>query len=390
MIPQNNKLFIDPGLPYPISNMDLPFNDYISQCKTLIENTRLDLNESADADRIIKANTPFELTPADLPKNKTRYGALLIHGLYDCPFVMRDLGEILQAKGLLVRSVLLPGHGTVPGALLNVTYQDWVQAVHYGVTSLAQSVDKLFLVGFSTGGALALHYLLNGSYPNIAGAITLAPAIKISPLARLAGLLAKSGRLWMHKAAEIDYAKYCSFTYNSAYQVYALSRAIQKLLQTRPLPLPQLIVISEHDKTVRSNATLQYFQHFASLTSQLILYQNAPPELPDSRIIVRPSAHQALNIIDMSHIALPIAPDNAHYGKNGDYPLASHIQENLREGGKILYGTYNTWQNEILNALNKAGLVKHERVRLTFNPDFDFLQQTLLAFVEKIISSSLT
>jgi alpha-beta hydrolase superfamily lysophospholipase len=388
MITQNNKLFTDPKLTYPINDLDLPYSAYISQCKTLIENTRLDLNESQTADRIIQANTPFELSPEARSPNKLRYGALLIHGLYDCTFVMRDLAETLRAQGLLVRSVLLPGHGTVPGALLNVTYQDWVQAVHYGVTNLAQDVTKLFLVGFSTGGSLALYHLLNGSYHNIAGAITLAPAIKISPLARLTNWIIKSGQLWMNKAPEIDYAKYCSFTYNSAYQVYALSQAINKLLQTRPLTTPQLVVITQHDKTVRSPATLEFFKRYASLNSQLILYQNLPMELADRRITVRPAAYKELNVIDMSHVALPIAPDNRHYGMHGDYLEASHVQENLQQGGKILYGTYNTLQNNILNRLNKSGWVAHERVRLTFNPDFDFLRQTVAAFVAKITSAA--
>jgi esterase/lipase len=390
MIPQNNKLFIDPGLAYPSDNLDLPFVNYITQCKTLIENTRLDLNDNELAERILFANTPFELIPAEpASKTKSRYGVLLIHGLYDSPFIMRDLGETLQKQGFLVRSILLPGHGTVPGALLNVRYQDWVQAVHYGVTSLALAVDKIFLVGFSTGGSLALFHLLNGSYQNIAGAITLAPALAISPLAPLTGLANKCGVSWMHKAPEIDYARYCSFTYNSAYQIYLLGQAVQKLLHTRPLTTPQLIAISQHDKTVRSNATLEFFKRYASLTSQLIIYQNSTADQADHRIILRPATYKALNIIDISHVALPIAPDNMHYGMEGDFPLASHALENMRNGGKILYGTYNTLQNNLLNEFNKTGLVKQQRARLTFNPDFAFLQQTVIEFTGKIISSSL-
>jgi esterase/lipase len=390
MIPQNIKLYEDPALPYPGDNLDLPFADYITQCKNLIENTRLDLNDGNLADRILSANTPFELTPvASAAKTKSRYGALLIHGLYDCPMVMRDIGETLQKQGLLVRSILLPGHGTVPGALLNTRYQDWVQAVHYGVTSLALAVDKIFLVGFSTGGSLALYHLLNGSYPNIAGAITFAPALAISPLAPLTGLIPKCGRLWLEKTPEIDYAKYCSFTYNSAYQIYLLGQAVQQLLRTKPLPTPQLIAISQNDKTVRSNPTIDYFKRYASLTSQMILYQNSTINRDDKRIVIRPAAQKELNIIDMSHVALPIAPDNKHYGVEGDFKFASHTQDNLRNGGKILYGTLNTLQNDMLNELNKVGLVKHQRLRLTYNPDFAFLQQSVIEFINKIISSSL-
>ena len=385
MIPTTNKLYIDPDLTYPGDNLDLPFSDYIGQCKTLIENTRCDLNANANADLIIKANCPFELTPAT---GKARYGALLIHGLYDSPLVMRDLGTLLQGQGMLVRSVLLPGHGTVPGALLNVSYQDWIKTVHYGISNLALSVDKIFLVGFSTGATLAMYHMLNGNFPNIAGIISIAPAIKISPLARLTGLLAKSSHTWLHQDTEIDYAKYRSYTYNSAYQIFLLTKAINQLFQVRAIKTPQLIVISQNDKTVRSKATLDYFNRYASLSSKLILYKNSTENLSDHRVTLRPSVYKALNIIDMSHVALPIAPDNAHYGMHGDYVLASHTEENAQQGGEILYGTYNTLQNDILNQLHKTGLIRHQRVRLSFNPDFAFLREAIIEFIDKTTSFS--
>jgi esterase/lipase len=381
MIQLNSKLFQDPGLTYPLDNLDLPFSEYVSACKTVIENTRLDLNSSQNPQVIINANLPFELSPPATGK-KFKYGALLIHGLYDSPSVMRDLGESLRAQGLLVRAILLPGHGTVPGALLNVGYQEWLQAVHYGVTNLSADADKIFLVGFSTGASLSLYHLLNGSYQNIAGAVMLAPAIKISPLASLTKLFMKTGKLWLHQDEEIDYAKYRSFTYNSANQIYQLTQEIEKLSRTHPLKTPLLVAISQNDKTVSSNATLKYFKNHTPVASQLILYRSSALNTSDTRVIVRPSVYKEMNIVDISHVALPIAPDNPHYGMYGDYELASHVEKNLQEGGEIFYGTYNTLRNNILNQLHKVGLYQHERVRLTFNPDFDFLRATLAKFVK--------
>src|SRR5438552_16089884 len=103
----------------------------------------------------------------------------MVHGLFDCPFVMRDVGEHLQKQNLLVRSHLLPGHGTVPGALLNVSYQDWINAANYAITNLSKDVEKIFLVGFSTGASLMLYHALQQSNKNIAGLILLAPAIQL-------------------------------------------------------------------------------------------------------------------------------------------------------------------------------------------------------------------
>jgi len=125
----DSALYQDPGLKYPIYDLNLSFADYILQCKDLIRKTRRDLANSPDPEKIIEDNSPFELIPKSAGNKKIRYGALLIHGLLDSPFVMRDIGAELQEQGLLVRSILLPGHGTVPGALLNVTYEDWLQAL---------------------------------------------------------------------------------------------------------------------------------------------------------------------------------------------------------------------------------------------------------------------
>ncbi len=82
----NNSALQDPQIKYPIYHMDLGFSEYILQCKALIQRTRADLAQNPQAEKIIEANTPYELKPRD---NKTySHGALLIHGLLDSPFVM--------------------------------------------------------------------------------------------------------------------------------------------------------------------------------------------------------------------------------------------------------------------------------------------------------------
>ena len=76
----------------------------------------------------------------------------------DSPFMMRDIGEYFKEKSFLVRSILLPGHGTVPGDLTNISYEKWIEAVQYGINSFEKETENLYIAGFSTGGALALHF----------------------------------------------------------------------------------------------------------------------------------------------------------------------------------------------------------------------------------------
>lgn len=76
---------------------------------------------------------------ADIPKDWNRTfefiperpvgGILLLHGLSDSPYGLRSWGEMLFDLGFHVVGLRLPGHGTSPSGLLDVTWQDWVEAV---------------------------------------------------------------------------------------------------------------------------------------------------------------------------------------------------------------------------------------------------------------------
>jgi esterase/lipase len=213
----NSLLWENPQVIYPLNALKESFGHYISACQHIIRTSRLDLNQQANL--IVEANSPFELK-SSLP-HKT--GALLIHGLLDSPFSMRDIGHSLYEQGLSVRSILLPGHGTVPGNLLNITFQEWAQACHYAMTAFTEEVEKVFLVGFSTGATLALyHALQHAKDPRIAGLVLVCPAIKINtPIDFLLQLspyfhwLGKRGE-WIRKTAEIDYTRYQSIAFNQS------------------------------------------------------------------------------------------------------------------------------------------------------------------------------
>jgi pimeloyl-ACP methyl ester carboxylesterase len=137
-----------------------PFRDYLAAMRNLIQAHNPRAGTTLDGSRtVLDAISPFELQPAaGCPARAIRKGMLLIHGLTDTPYLLHELGEHFAQRCFLVRSILLPGHGTVPGDLINVDYTEWVSATRYGVQELGEAADEIYLVGFSTGGALALDY----------------------------------------------------------------------------------------------------------------------------------------------------------------------------------------------------------------------------------------
>lgn len=340
MFRKQTLLLQDPKITYPIYDLRQSFPDYVIQCKQIISQYRLDLDHHPDI--TIQANCPFEYRPKDTPK--PRYGALLIHGLFDSPFVMQEIGKQLAADGLLVRSILLPGHGTVPGALLNVTCEEWIQSVQYGISTFKDEVDGLFLVGFSTGGALACYQAAHpSSTPPIKGLVLLAPVFKIkSKFAFLAQSINLIGNYW-HRAKwltirpEVDYAKYVSIPFNAVYQVECLTKKIKTTLR-----LPQWIALSINDDTVSSRASLNYFSNQTNTENHMTLY--APKKIKQSAPYM--TIREPFNI---AHIGLPISPANPHYGKQGDCPIPK---------------------------------------RIAFNPDFDFLMKDMKKFISVVSSDS--
>ena len=68
-----------------------------------------------------------------------------MHGLEDSPQSFVDIGQELADEGFLVRTVLLPDHGTRPGDMVNVDHNDWHALVNRQVELLKSDVVEVYL-----------------------------------------------------------------------------------------------------------------------------------------------------------------------------------------------------------------------------------------------------
>ncbi|MEM8768325.1 MAG: alpha/beta fold hydrolase, partial [Pseudomonadota bacterium] len=176
-------------------------------------------------------NRSFELTVDD-----PRGGVLLLHGMSDSPYSLRQLGERLHQDGFHVVGLRYPGHGTAPGSLTRTTWEDMAGAVALAARYLAAELDgkPLYLFGYSTGAPLAVNYTLDAlaglENARPAGLVFFSPAMGVTPLAALTPWQARLGRLlgfkkmaWNSIEIEYDPFKYRSFPLNAAVQVWRLS-----------------------------------------------------------------------------------------------------------------------------------------------------------------------
>lgn len=373
----------DSTLNYPITDSTLPFADYISQCRGLIAARRTDLGRPGiNATHIIDANSPYELYPAHpvMAGERIKYGVLLIHGLLDSPFTLRDIGSHLQSQGILCRSILLPGHGTVPDDLLAISYHSWIQAVRYGIDSLKKDVEQIYLIGYSTGATLSVYHALQD--PQISGIILLAPAIKIRPPVdvftslRYLSKWMTDNRKWLYREVEADYMKYASIAFNPVNQVAQLTSVIRDLHHDHPVECPVFMAVSREDETISSERAISFFSSLKNPDSELLLYTSFEHRYPDQRITTRLSTLPEANIKHFSHVSIPFAPENPYYGKDGEYIFASHPGSD-----NYIYGAYNHIELKLCNYLHQIKLMKRPRRELTFNPDFPYMAHKICQFI---------
>ncbi|RXJ88173.1 alpha/beta fold hydrolase [Arcobacter sp. CECT 8985] len=110
----------------------------------------------------IKFSQKHDIKPKDIGKpfllkyNNSKKCILIIHGFSSAPKEVEELAVFLNNQGFNVYAVRLKGHGTVPEDLKDTSYKDWYNSVSRSVTIASLKYDKIDIVGFSTGGLLAL------------------------------------------------------------------------------------------------------------------------------------------------------------------------------------------------------------------------------------------
>ena len=111
-------------------------------------------------------------------KNKS-IGVLLVHGFTGSPASMRPWAEYLNQKGYTVRVPLLPGHGTKPEDLNEVTWDQWPAKVEAELEELFKSCSKVFICGLSMGGGTTLNVATRLSQ-KLSGIILVNPMIHVA------------------------------------------------------------------------------------------------------------------------------------------------------------------------------------------------------------------
>jgi len=181
-----------------------------------------------------------------LPVQNPTIGVLLLHGMSDSPYSIRSIAQFLDDRDAYVIGLRVPGHGQAPSGLLDVEWEDMAAAVRLAMAELQdKSLDSpLYIVGYSNGGALAVHYaldtLVDTTLAPVDGLILMSAEIGVTRLAALAKWQERLGHLlgleklaWNDLLPEYDPWKYGSFALNAGKQAYLITQAIQKQISNQ-------------------------------------------------------------------------------------------------------------------------------------------------------------
>lgn len=345
------------------------FSDYVRENRAWLSQNRAFLTENTELE--LEQNSPFELRPRKPPDKKK--GILLVHGLGDSPYSFVDIAPRLAQEGYLVRGILLPGHGSRPADLINISMADWYAAVDHHANLLASEVDELWLGGFSTGANLITSWSLKNEN-RTKGLLLFSPGFK--PRSELVGLSPALSYLkdWADVEISRNTARYDSLAVNGAGEYYKTSKEVRSLLEEYKVEIPALIAISEDDSVINAKAILTLFeQRFTHPDSQLVWY-GPQPRSDDSRVTVMDSYIPELNISNFSHMSALFAPENSYYGASGSYRMCDNGQTLQAQEQCPIAETvwYSSW------GYREEGKI---HARLTWNPYFKDLMDRASSLV---------
>lgn len=389
------------------------FSDCVVKYQKIVRSCRVDISRADDAgyldsDFLVKYNSPFELLPdKDICSNqKLNKGVVIAHGYSDSPYHLKGIAEFFQSQCFTVRVVLLPGHGTRPGDLLEVKYEAWIDAVNFGIDTFLRdsTFDEIYISGFSTGAAIAL-YLASLAYESdlqnkLKGLVLFSPLLAINKsseawMASIIGAIpyVRNLHLWLSKDEDLDFFQYESGNIHSIGEVSKLAKLVRTTLKDNYIyDIPVFMAFSLDDATVSALDSIEYFsKYMVSTKSQAVAYYSTfsqskflnTPLITDKRFTLVNVTDYTNKILTLSHIAVPITPTDFYYGINGHYKNCL-LYPNDSEQFKLCYTDDNrVWLGEklkeVTNSLPKEDVLR----RVEYNTRYDLMLQTVIDFLNK-------
>ena len=190
-----------------------------------------------------------------------KVGIVMIHGFTGSPATISPWANALAREGYTVSVPRLAGHGTRWEDLNQTTWGDWYESAQSAFLELQKSCERVFLAGFSVGGALALKLAqIRGS--EIEGVILLNPSIfderkiyHLLPLVKHLVPSLKSGAMDVNKPNAIRHS-YGRLPLRALDSLRGLWRSVEDELYLVTTPLMVAYSVNDHVVDPRNSETI--------------------------------------------------------------------------------------------------------------------------------------
>lgn len=364
------------------------FSRYRADVETHLEQYRVAIDGFSRSEQVAW-NLPFQRLPAAecADNSGPSRGILLVHGLSDSPFVFRDLARALAEQCIQVHTLLLQGHGTRPGDLTEARAEIWRDQVRYHFAALDSEVDRAFIGGFSLGGALVTEFALNPEHSAPAGLLAIAPAWELNGLREYLWLAPFAALVtdFVEEEPELNPVKYESLAINAAVQLAKVRAGTQaRLTSDGRKALPLMLVATEADSVINLDFLVRQFQQrFSNPVNRMLVFRDlrkpTPGSWQDNRIRSLDSYLPEQNILEFSHMALAISPENFLYGRQGELHRCLEPNSLTQAQCQALAPDelwFSAWREE------DPGVPTS---RLTFNPHFPELVAEITGFLDRAV-----
>jgi len=213
-------------------------------------------------------------------------GCLLIHGFPGNPAEMVGLGQYLADRNITVHAIRLPGFGTSPTDLRKRRWHEWCVEAETGLKNMRDTCDKIFVVGFSTGGLLALYLASSNEVAGVGSLSTfIYPRNKLANLAQAPVLRTvvpvivpywKTSSALTPQQEQMPGRNDLSYPYvplKAGLEILALSKVVAPILAG--ITEPVMIFQSKDDRIVDPKSASFIYENIGSAHKELIWLDHA-------------------------------------------------------------------------------------------------------------------
>lgn len=212
-----------------------------------------------------------------------KIGVLVIHGFTGSPVTVKPWAEFFNQQGYTVITPCLPGHGTTWQQMNESNWQDWYKEVEQSFIELQKTCTRIFIAGFSMGGALALKLAqIRGS--EIEGLILLNASIhdrrfilKLTPLLKFIFPSIKKGATDIAKPNPPKHS-YGRTPLKALDSLRKLWKSVVKDLYLIDLPL--LVAYSNHDHAVDPENSFTIVDNVSSSDIREVVFEKSFHNVP--------------------------------------------------------------------------------------------------------------